>query len=364
MKGSLSLGRYAGIKVQVHWTFFLLIGWVVAIELGRGGTLTSILWNVGFICVLFLCVIFHEFGHALTARRYGINTRNVTLLPIGGVASLEDMPEDPAQEFMVAIAGPAVNMVIALLLYLVVPVEQYVTMSQDELETTMSTINAGNVLFYLMAANIMLVLFNFIPAFPMDGGRILRALLSMKIDRVKATQIASGIGQLIAFAFFFIGLFYNPILILIALFVFFGAQGENRMIQQISLLKGYKVREAMLTNVTIFDPDDTVEDVVDAILSGTEKNFIVADEYGIKGVLYQQELISSIKNVSTDTKVRELVSTDFHTVQADDELTEIYRKASQSSKGYFPVLNGSELTGAIDMENINEFILVRASLDY
>lgn len=236
MKGSLNLGKIAGIGVKVHWTFMLLILWVVFLELTRGSNLQSILWSIFFVLALFACVVFHELGHALTARKFKIGTRQITLLPIGGVASLEAMPEDPKEEFLVAIAGPAVNVVIALALYLVVPMEEFLKQDPEMLEETMSAINAGNFLFYLFSANVMLVVFNLIPAFPMDGGRVFRALLSMKFDRVTATQMAARLGQGVAFLFFLIGLLYNPILILIAIFVYFGAQGENMMVQQLKLL--------------------------------------------------------------------------------------------------------------------------------
>jgi len=212
VKSSLQLGSYAGIRVQVHWTFWLLIVWIILRELFYGNSVESMLWSSAFILVLFLCVVLHEFGHALTARRFGINTEKITLLPIGGVASLEDMPEDPKQELLVAIAGPLVNVAIAMILYPFVSLETYINQSPEELQQSLGTIQAANFLFYLFSANTMLVLFNMLPAFPMDGGRVLRAILSLKLNRVMATRIASGVGQFLAMIFFFIGIFYNPIL--------------------------------------------------------------------------------------------------------------------------------------------------------
>lgn len=365
MKGSLYLGNPAGIKVQIHWTFLLLIGWVVMLELLRGSSFGSILWSITFVLVLFACVVFHEFGHALTARRYGIKTRQITLLPIGGVASLEDLPEDPKEELLVAVAGPAVNVVIALILYLFVPVEQFINLTPEELQEALGTINASNFFFFLLSANIILVLFNIIPAFPMDGGRVLRALLSMKLDRVRATQIAALLGQGVAFMFFFIGLFYNPILILIAIFVFFGAQGENIMVQQLTLLRGHKVKDAMMTDISVLNPDDTLDDVIQIILSGTERDFIVAEEDEVQGVVYQSQLVQSIKDRDRQqTRVREIMDKETERVQAGDDLTEVYRKIRTNNKTFFPVYEAQKLVGAIDMSNINEFIVFRASYDY
>lgn len=364
MKGSLNLGTIAGIKVRIHWTFLLLILWIVFLELGRGSNLESILWSISFILVLFACVVLHELGHALTARRYKIGTRQITLLPIGGVASLEEMPEDPWEEFMVAIAGPAVNVVIALILYLIIPVEFFLTQDPETLEQTMSVINSNNFLFYLFSANIMLVVFNLIPAFPMDGGRIFRALLSMKMDRVTATQMAARLGQAVAFFFFFVGLLYNPILILIAIFVYFGAQGESVMVQQLDLLKDHKVSNAMMTDITPLHPDDTLDNVVNIILTGTERDFVVMEDDKVRGVLYQSDLIQAFRNrSSSETRVRDVMDGEFYPVQADDNLTDVYRHVRSNNKTFFPVLQGEELAGAIDMNNINEFMIFRAPLN-
>jgi CBS domain-containing protein len=219
-------------------------------------------------------------------------------------------------------------------------------------------------LFYLLMANIMLVVFNLIPAFPMDGGRILRALLTMKMDRVRATQIAALLGQTLAFLFFLVGLLYNPFLILIALFVYFGAQGENMMVQQLTLLQNHRVREAMMTNITVLKPDDFLDQVVDVILSGTERDFVVTEDENVAGVIYQSDLMQTLKQRNGHVKVKEVMSTDFENVQAGDDLTYVYRKVQARKKSFFPVVENGRLVGAIDMNNINEFIVFRAALDF
>ncbi|NGP89892.1 site-2 protease family protein [Fodinibius halophilus] len=357
MKGSLKLGRIAGIKIQVHWTFLLLILWIVVLELTKGNSTEAILWSTFFIMVLFGCVVLHELGHALTAQRFNIPTQQITLLPIGGVASLEKMPEDPKEEFLVAIAGPAVNVVIALILYMVLPMEQFLVEDPEMAEEVLSTINGSNFLFFLFSANVLLVLFNLIPAFPMDGGRIFRALLSLKFSRVQATRMAAKLGQLVAFFFLFIGLFYNPILILIAIFVYFGAQGESVMVQQLAILKDHNVEEAMMTNITTVLPEDRLEEVIDIILTGTERDFIVAQNGEVKGVLYQSALIEAFKSNRSDLRVKDIMDKDVKTIQASDDLTTIYRMIQSKTKSFFPVLEGDELVGAVDRENVNEFMV-------
>src|SRR5512145_213180 len=201
MKWSWKMGEFAGIGVYVHATFFLLIAWVALSHWVQEQSIRAALNGTAFIVVLFGCVVLHEFGHALTAKKYGIKTRDITLLPIGGVARLERMPDDPIQELWVALAGPAVNVVIAALLF------GWLTISGALTPLAGLSLTAGPFLERLMLVNISLVVFNLIPAFPMDGGRVLRALLALRLEYTRATQIAASIGQGLALLFGFIGLF-------------------------------------------------------------------------------------------------------------------------------------------------------------
>jgi len=203
MKANLNLGSVSGIKIKIHWTFLFLILWIVFDELKRGGNIDSILFNVVFVLAVFFCVVMHELGHALTAKHFGINTKKITLLPIGGMASLDKIPESPKQEFLVVMAGPMVNIFIAIILAFIISVQEIIRLNISEYLDMLKSFTLENFLFYLFIVNIGLVVFNFIPAFPMDGGRILRALLALKLNRVKATQIASSVGQFIAVLFFF-----------------------------------------------------------------------------------------------------------------------------------------------------------------
>jgi len=359
MKGALKLGSVSGIKIEVHWTFTLLLIWVAFLEIQEGADLDRILLNEALILVLFVCVVLHELGHALTAKRFNIGTRKIMLLPIGGVATLEKMPEKPEQELLVAIAGPAVNVVIAILLVLVVPVKSYFSFDAVVLEEVLYKPTFQNFLFYLLIANVMLVIFNLIPAFPMDGGRVLRALLSFKLGRVEATKIASGIGQALAFIFLVLGLFFNPFLILIALFIFFGAYGENQMVQRNALLKGHLVREATLTHITQLSPVHSVQEVIDILLAGTEKDFLVVENATVVGIVTQKALIKHAKTPSL--LVRDIMDTSFTMVDATAEITRVLELMGSKKKSFFPVTEGGKLIGAIDSVNISEFILLQTS---
>lgn len=364
MSASLQLGRYAGIKVQIHWTFWLLFLFVSVMVFAGEGGLTDLFWHFAFIFALFFCVILHEFGHALTAKKYGIGTRSITMLPIGGVASLEEIPENPKEEFYIAVAGPLVNVVLAILLYFIVPLDQFLGQNPETLEEQLATITAGNFLFYLLMVNIALVAFNMLPAFPMDGGRIFRALLSMKLGRIRATRAASAMGKLMALIFFVIGLFYSVILAVIAVFIYFGAHSENIMIQQLSLLEGNSVRDAMITEYSILDPDAPLSAAIDKILASTEQNFVVAGNGDVQGVLYMEDLASALKSRGKEIKVREVMDTDVTILQASEPLTQGYRQLQRGRKNFFPVMDNGEIVGVLDMNNINEFLTFRAGQDY
>lgn len=359
MKGVLKLGSVSGIKIEVHWTFSLLLVWVAFLELRQGSDFDRLLLNEALILVLFLCVVLHELGHALTAKRFKVNTRKITLLPIGGVATLEKMPEKPQEELLVALAGPAVNVVIALLLALIVPVRSYFNFDAIVLEEVLYQPTLRNFLFYLFIANVMLVVFNMIPAFPMDGGRVLRALLSFRLGHIEATRIASGIGQGLAVLFFVFGLLFNPFLILIAFFIFFGAYGENQMVKQGSLLKGHIAKEATLTNITLLSPSQSVQEVIDILLAGTEKDFVVMEGGQIVGIVTQKQVIEHAK--TPHRPVEDIMDREFHSIEASTPMAETLELMGSHKKGFFPVTEKGKLVGAIDRTNIGEFILLKTA---
>jgi len=340
-----------------------LFFFVAFLVLSAEGTLSDLLWYFGFVIALFICVVLHEAGHALTARRFGIDTRNITLLPIGGVANLEKMPENPKEEFLVAAAGPLVNVVIALLLFLIVPVGDILAQEQEVLQEELATIRADTFLFHLLFLNIVLVLFNLLPAFPMDGGRIFRALLSMKMSRIKATRIASGLGKFMAFIFFFAGLFFNIFLAIIAVFVYFGAHSENVMTQQMNLLEGKEVRDAMIKKFTILKPDETLDTAINAILNSTEQNFIIATNGQIEGVLYMEDISPVLRTKGKEVAIRQVMQTEVPTLKADEALSDAFMEFNRRNRNFFPVLDRGEIVGVLDLNNLNEFMTFRASLE-
>ncbi|GAA4272820.1 site-2 protease family protein [Aquimarina gracilis] len=360
MKGVLNLGKLFNVKIEVHWTFIFILLWVIFLELKSGGTLQNAMMSIVFIALLFTCVVFHEFGHILTARKFGVTAKKITLLPIGGVASMETIPENPKQELLISLAGPAVNIFIALILSLFINISFFFDQDPKQLEEALSHVTPQNLLIYLFSANIALAIFNFIPAFPMDGGRVLRAILAMKTDRVTATNIASGIGQFIALIFVFVGILYNPFLILIALFIFFGAYGENKMVRQLALLKGHKVHDAMLTNISVLKPDDTIKDAIELLLSGTEKNFVITQNSQIEGILYHQNIIKNSKK--PDIALQDVMDRSFTSIDVNADLKDIFKLINTEKRDFFVVKDNNALVGAIDLSNLSEFMLIQANL--
>ena len=243
--------------------------------------------GVFFILAVFLCVVLHEFGHALAARRYGIKTRDIILLPIGGVARLERMPTNPLHELWVALAGPAVNIAIASVLFIWLKL----TATLEPLQTL--TLGTGTFLERIMVVNIFMVVFNMIPAFPMDGGRVLRAVLATRQEYGRATQIAASIGQGIAIIFGIFGLFYNPFLLLIALFVWFGASQEAGLARMQSVIGGIPVQHAMVTDFKTLNENDSLDRAVELTLAGSQKDFPVVDNGRIEGILTQNDLLKA-----------------------------------------------------------------------
>ncbi len=355
--GALKLGSFAGIGVFVHWTFGLLIGWIFIVHLSAGHSASQALGSIGFILTLFLCVVLHEFGHAFAARRYGIGTRDITLLPIGGVARLERMPEKPSQELVVALAGPAVNIAIAGLLMIALAGTGAVT-SWNFLQLAM-----GSFWERLMVVNLFLAAFNLLPAFPMDGGRVLRALLSAQIGRRSATQIAARIGQGIAVALGLLGLLSSPFLVVLALFVFLGAQAEAGMVERDSALEGLDVRAAMMTRFRTLESQDSLGVAVSALLAGSQQDFPVMEEGRPVGILRRNDLVKALAQGSAHVSVREAMCREVVTVDAHDSLKETVSRMHAIPCATMPVLENNRLVGLLTFENVSELVVIRHTLD-
>lgn len=357
MKLSLYLGKYKNVKVFIHWTFSLLLLWIIISNLRQGIPGIDILWTIIFVLALFCCVVLHEFGHALAAQKYGIQTKDIVLYPIGGIARLEKLPEDPKQELWVAIAGPLVNVGIFLILSAVLSFTGFNIESLEEMK-----INPNTILLYLASANLILAVFNLIPAFPMDGGRILRAFLAIRLPRAQATQIAGGIGQFLAIFFIFFGLFNNPILVLIGVFIFLGAAAEVSHTQQESFLKGFKVNDAIMMKFQILAFDAPLSKAVDKLLNSQATHFVVVKDDVAVGTLSRNEIIRGLKEGDENIAVEKVADFNPLKFETEENLDDVWKKMmSENRKVAFVIENGHFL-GILDQENISEFIMVKSAL--
>jgi len=356
MLWSLPIATIAGTVVRVHVTFLLFLVWIGGTHWRLGGQAAA-LDGVLFIVLLFACVLAHEFGHIFAARRYGIRTPEVTLWPIGGVASLERIPDKPREELVVAIAGPTVNVAIALVLIVILGAT-IDSAAMTELENP----RAG-LLARLAAANIFLVVFNLIPAFPMDGGRVLRALLAMRRPHAEATRIAARIGQGAAFAFALIGLFTNPMLIVIGLFIYLAATAEAQHVAFRDGTQGLPVREAMMRPVQSLTADASLDDAVDLLIRTAQKEFPVVDAAGRpEGLLTKEALIRALREGGPATPVGSMMTRDVPSIGHWHPLESSLQALTRSKAPALMVVDDhGRLVGLLTPENIGEMMLVRSA---
>lgn len=356
MKWSWKIGQYQGIGVYIHATFLLIIAWVVFVYWRQGQDVAATVSGIIFVLAIFGCVVLHEFGHALTAKKYGIKTRDITLLPIGGVARLERMPDKPIQELWVALAGPLVNVVIAGVIYIWIQGTGGLQPLED------LSVSGGSFLERLMVVNIFLVIFNMIPAFPMDGGRVLRALLALRMNYTRATQIAATIGQGIALLFGLVGLFTNPILIFIALFVWIGAAQEASMTKIKSALGGIPVSQAMVTDFKTVVPEDTLEELVRLTMAGSQQDFPVTEGGRVVGMVTHQDLVKALSERGSSARVSSIMRKEFHVVEPTEMLELAFMKLQTGGCHTLPVVQSGVLIGLLTMSNVGEFMRIQAAI--
>lgn len=368
MRTSWKMGRVLGIDIFIHATFVLLLGWVAITTYLRQRNLHAMVAGVLFTLVIFASVLLHEMGHALTARRFGIKTRDITLLPIGGVARLERMPEKPGQELLVALAGPAVNVAIALgILAVLLASGNPLLLGEPELG------GVGPFFARLLWVNLSLAIFNLIPAFPMDGGRALRALLAYGGDYVQATRIAAMLGKGIALVFGILGLLYNPILAFIALFVWIGASSEAAGVEAKATLHSFPVQAAMQTDVRVLSTDNTLGTAARFLLGGAQADFPVISEEGkLVGVLTRTNLVRGLSESGAEATVGSAMDRDFVVAHPAEMLDVAVSRLGERTCRSMPIVTdgaGSAIAqgrdlivGMLGTDDIGELLMVREAL--
>jgi Zn-dependent protease/CBS domain-containing protein len=353
---AFQIGTMLGIPIRIHATFVLILIWF---GMAAAAQSRNVGRELAFVLAVFGCVVLHEMGHAAMAKRFGVTTREIVLYPIGGVARLDRMPGGWA-ELLIALAGPAVNLVIAglfalLLFALRLPMPPI-------LPALMS--NTG-IIPKLLAVNVLLVVFNMIPAFPMDGGRVLRGVLAVVIGQARATRIAALVGQVIAGAFVLGGIFgsFDPWLILIGLFVFLGATQEASFQTSRSAVAGHTAREAMITKFETLQPQDTLARAAELLLATHQHDFPVVDAWGrVAGILPRATLLEALARSGGDTAVLDVMQRDPVTIPPSIDLDTALQHL-QSRPGH-PLLamDGDKLVGMLTLENLAEFIVIAGRL--
>lgn len=356
MKGTFKLGKVAGIGLFIHWTFSLLIAFIIFINYRTGYNAIQIVWSVVFILSVFVTVVLHELGHALAAKKYGIITKDITLLPIGGLARLERLPEKPSEELIVAFAGPMVNIALALITGLFITLPENPELLAQQLS---GGINASNFFLNFFIVNIALAVFNLIPAFPMDGGRVLRALLSFRFKRHVATRIAARIGQFLAMGFILLGFFSNPFLIFIGLFVIMGAQMETEYTESKYILKGYKVRDVLMKQYQTIDANEPIKTAVALLLDSQSKIFLITENNEPVGTLNRDQMIMALSKKGENAPIHSVMNKNLIFLDVETLLEDIFELVYSNKSNLMLVMENNQLIGTLDTENLLEFLLIR-----
>lgn len=345
------LGRVSGISIYLHATFLLLLVWIAMSYLGAGQGVATAGLGLLLVASVFAAIVVHELGHALVARRFGIATRDIMLYPIGGMARLERMPERPSQELLVAIVGPLINGVIALAIYLGLRLS-----GAGAGDNPLSI--GGSFAVQLMWINLSLGAFNLLPAFPMDGGRILRAILAYRMDRPRATVVAARIGRGIAVAMGIAGLLWNPMLAVIAVFVWLAAGQEAAMEQLKTTLRGVSVADAMVSGFETLTADVPLAAAATRIASGFQHDFPVVDDGHIVGMLSRSDLRRGFAVASPDTPIGEVMHRRFPTADAGENLDAVLARLPADGSAVL-VTDHDHPVGLLDPRHIDELLAVR-----
>ncbi len=363
LRGSFKLITIRGIQVRIHftWLFLPFIFGLVGLQKGPLSGLMAIV----LICFIFICVILHEMSHSLVAQSFGVRVRDITLLPIGGVATITNLPEKPSQELAIALAGPPVNFLLSLLLSIPLvgspSIHRFWRLILEILQGKVSFPPSDwyVTLVLIIYINIILGLFNLLPAFPMDGGRVLRAYLAQRMDYLRATKVAASLGHGFAFLFAVVGIiFVHPILFLIAIFIYFGASQEELLVGMKQALRGLRVEDLLPMDFKVLSPEDNLEKGLALMMHSHQEDFPVVKDGRLVGLLTKDDILSTIKGSGVRSLVAEVMKTHFETIRWDDSLTEVHRRMMKDEISALPVVEEGLVLGMVTMEDIKRIYTI------
>lgn len=352
MRWSLKLGNIKGTAVKIHWTFILFLAWIVVAAYGARGAQAALGAGL-FFMLLFASVLLHEFGHILTARHFGVRTPDVTLLPIGGVARLERIPEEPRQELLIALAGSAVNFVIGGVLALL--------LGGLPAHTDMEVANLGRTFWtHLAWVNLGLGLFNLLPAFPMDGGRALRAILSWKLGYARGTRTAAVTGQVLAVLLGLAGVASgNLMLTLIAVFVYVAAGAEAGAARLRSASLGALASDVMITRFETFPSNASVEKAAEALIHTHQKMFpVLAADGRLLGIATKEQIANALRHGAADGSVADIMSRDIPKVTPSHLADHILELLQAGAPAVAVIDAGGALAGMVTLDSFLEYVLL------
>lgn len=353
MKGSFKLAKVMGIDIDIHFTFFLLLAFFALILGGRGLVL---------ILGIFFFVTIHELCHSLAAAYFGIKVKRITLLPIGGVASMEEIPKKPHQELIISLAGPLSNLAIVVIFYYPL----YLLLGKETLMYPFMVITgqaeyAGNfnLIAHIYWINLVLAVFNILPAFPMDGGRALRALLSSKMGFKKATQVAVRLGHIFALLFGYIGLVNGHIfLLIIAVFIYMAASSEGMQVAVQETIKKFKVKDILADDFRSVSSSATLGELMELVFHTHQEDFPVINGDVLEGFVTRRILISAVHERGRSVAVGEVMRRDIKPVKPTTSLSEVQKAMIQHNTSAFPVESGGEIVGVITLDDINRVYIM------
>lgn len=367
MNNSIKLFNVRGIDIKMHITFPLILIWAaVSFGLIRNAGVEGAIYGVLVTVLVFAIVILHELGHSIAALYYNIPVKQIVLLPIGGVAQLEEIPEDPKKELVIAAAGPLVNALLALVLFALAPLlgQNLGSTGLLELPSTLGVLSFSSIFSYIFATNLFIGIFNLIPAYPMDGGRILRALIATRLSYVSATRVAVGIGQVLSWGFGLWGfLSGNFFLIILAFFIYSGAGQEGRMIQVKDVLGDLRVEQAYSRGVRSINLNEPLQTALHATLNSFQSSFPICDEGNLVGMLPYSVLVKSLEKQDLLTPIRDVMQRGIQPVSPDQKLIDVQKRMSLERIDSIPVVNENGFVGMITSQDLNEAYRLNLALD-
>ena len=368
MNNAIKLFRIRGIEIKMHFTFPLILIWAgLSFGLFRSGGTEGAIYGVLVTSLVFLIVLLHELGHSIAAQYYNVPVKQIILLPIGGVAQLEEIPEDPQKELVIATAGPLVNFLLAIILTLIAPFlgQSVSARSLLSLTTVVGELTFSSIFTYVFITNLFIGAFNLIPAYPMDGGRILRSLMATRLSYTRATSIAVMIGQILSWGFGLWGfLTGNFFLIILAFFIYTGAAQEGKMVQTKHILGDLQVEQAYSRGVRSISLNEPLETALHATLNSFQSSFPICDEGNLTGMLPYSTLVRALEKKDLHTPIREVMQTGIKPVTPRDTLIQVQKRMSLEGIDALPVVD--ELGGFLGMitsQDLNEAYRLSLALD-